>query len=178
MQAEQRLPEGLAERSRHPPRQHLDVLGPLAQRRQGEGQHVEPVIEVLAELAGGDGPLQVPVARREDSRLADLRLGAADRLEGILTDRDVLYRVVARGLNPNAVRVREVASQPVSACGEDDAVEAAMDLMAAHHVRRLPVRDAAGRVVGWVTLADLARQLLVGSDALQTALRSLAEPAD
>ena len=107
-----------------------------------------------------------------------LPVGSADRLEGILTDRDVLYRVVARGLDPTAVRVREVASQPVIACGEDDAVEAVMDLMAAHHVRRLPVRDASGRVVGWVTLADLARQLLVGSDALQTALRSLAEPAD
>jgi len=46
---------------------------------------------------------------------------------------------------------------------------------AAHHIRRLPVRDAAGRVVGWVTLADLARRLLLDSGSLQAALREATE---
>jgi CBS domain-containing protein len=50
-----------------------------------------------------------------------------------------------------------------------------MDLMAAHHIRRLPVRDAAGRVVGWVTLADLSRRLLLDSGSLQAALREVTE---
>lgn len=130
------------------------------------------------EFVDGEAPVKEAAELMGEIDVGALPVGSADRLEGILTDRDVLYRVVARGLDPTTVRVREVASQPVIACGEDDAVEAAMDLMAAHHVRRLPVREASGRVVGWVTLADLARQLLVGSDALQTALRSLAEPAD
>ena len=146
--------------------------------RTSSAMKVADLMTRHVEFVDGEAPVKEAAELMGEIDVGALPVGAADRLEGILTDRDVLYRVVARGLNPNAVRVREVASQPVSACGEDDAVEAAMDLMAAHHVRRLPVRDASGRVVGWVTLADLARRLLVGSDALQTALRSLAEPAD
>ncbi len=49
------------------------------------------------------------------------------------------------------------------------------DLMAAQNIRRLAVMDAAGTVVGWVTLADLARRLLVDSDTVQQALRAATE---
>ncbi|MFO1057617.1 MAG: CBS domain-containing protein [Dongiaceae bacterium] len=104
-----------------------------------------------------------------------LPVGTAEQLEGIVTDRDILYRVVAAGLVPAAVRLRDIASHPVIGCGEEDSLPAAMDLMAAHHIRRLAVRDAAGRVVGWLTLADLARQLLVGSDTVQQELKALTE---
>ena len=106
-----------------------------------------------------------------------LPVGTAEALEGVITDRDILYRVVAKCLDNAAVRVRDIVSRPVIGCGVDDSVQAAMDLMSAHHVRRLAVRDRGGKVVGWVTLADLARQLLVGSDALQGALRELSEEA-
>jgi CBS domain-containing protein len=91
-----------------------------------------------------------------------LPVGAPERLEGVLTDRDILYRVVARGLDCAAVRVRDVLTTPVLSCRAEDDVRDAMDLMAAHHIRRLPVRDAAGRVVGWVTLADLSRRPAAG----------------
>jgi CBS domain-containing protein len=104
-----------------------------------------------------------------------LPAGSADRVEGVVTDRDILYRVVAAGLDPTRVRVREVLSRPVVTCGEDDTVQAAMDIMAANHIRRMPVQDAAGRVTGWVTLADLARKLLVDSGTLQGALKALTD---
>lgn len=105
-----------------------------------------------------------------------LPAGSEDRVEGIVTDRDILYRVVASGRDPGRVRVREVLSRPVVACGEDDTITAAMDMMAANHIRRMPVRNASGRVSGWITLADLARKLLVDSDALQGTLRAMTEP--
>lgn len=104
-----------------------------------------------------------------------LPAGSADRAEGIVTDRDILYRVVAAGRDPTQVRVRDVLSRPVVACAEDDTVQAAMDAMAANHIRRMPVLDAAGRVTGWVTLSDLARKLLVDSRALQDALTGLTD---
>lgn len=104
-----------------------------------------------------------------------LPVGNERDLQGILTDRDILYRVVARGLDPTRTRVREVMSAPVVACAEDDPVQAVMDAMAAHHVRRMPVQDAAGRVTGWVTLADLSRRLLLDSETLQDSLRRLTE---
>lgn len=107
-----------------------------------------------------------------------LPVGTADHLEGIVTDRDILYRVVARGMNAAEVVIRDVSTRPVIGCGEDDTLQAAMDLMATHSIRRLAVRDGTERVIGWVTLADLARHLLVGSGALQHALRDLTEAPD
>jgi len=106
-----------------------------------------------------------------------LPVGTPDRLEGVVTDRDLLYRVVARGLDCATVRLRDVLSQPVVFCAEEDSVQSAMDKMAANQVRRLPVLNGNGVVTGWITLADLARKLLVESEAMQGALRGLTEPA-
>lgn len=104
-----------------------------------------------------------------------LPVGTADRLEGIITDRDILYRVVARGLDCSVVRVREVLSRPVITCTEDDTVRSVMDSMAAHHIRRMPVRNHRSDITGWVTLSDLARKLLVEGETLQRSLQTLTE---
>jgi CBS domain-containing protein len=76
------------------------------------------------------------------------------QLTGILTDRDIVVRAVAEGLDP-AARVGDVASRdPVTvAPGED--LDDAMDLMARHRIRRLPVVED-GRLVGVVSQADVA----------------------
>ena len=104
-----------------------------------------------------------------------LPVGTADAIEGVLTDRDILYRVVARGLAPDAVTVRDVMTAPVIACDVDDGLQSVMDMMAAHHFRRAPVQDARGRVVGWVTLQDLSRKLLVENERLQGFMHELTE---
>lgn len=104
-------------------------------------------------------------------------VGSAARVEGIVTDRDVLYRVVAKGRDPVGTRVGEILSRPVVSCGEDDSLATAMDLMAANHIRRMPVLGAGGEVTGWITLADLARKLLVESKTLQEMLQGMTEPA-
>lgn len=106
-----------------------------------------------------------------------LPVGTPERLEGVVTDRDLLYRVVAKGLDSAAVPVRDVLSHPVVTCTETDTVHSAMDRMAANQIRRMPVCNAGGVVTGWITLADLARRLVVGSPALQTALREVTETA-
>ena len=105
-----------------------------------------------------------------------LPVGTAARVEGIVTDRDVLYRVVARGRDPVGTTVGEILSRPVVSCGEDDSVTSAIDLMAANHIRRMPVLGAGGEVRGWITLADLARKLLVENEALQGTLQGMTEP--
>jgi CBS domain-containing protein len=130
------------------------------------------------EFIDGDASVSEAAELMGELDVGALPVGSAEALLGVVTDRDILYRVVAKGLGSAAVRVREVASHPVIGCGAEDTVQAAMDAMAAHHVRRLAVRDDAGRVVGWVTLADLARHLLVDSAALQGALRDLTAATD
>ena len=105
-----------------------------------------------------------------------LPVGTADRLHGVITDRDILYRVVSKGLDPVGTRLRDIASRPVITCRPDDTLHTAMDAMAANHVRRMPVHNAdTGLIVGWITLADISRALLVGSTGLQQALREMTE---
>lgn len=129
------------------------------------------------EFIGADAPVKEAAELMGELEVGGLPVGGPADLQGVLTDRDILYRLVAAGLDPVATRVREVMSRPVIACRPEDTAQAAMDLMAAHHVRRLAVCDPAGRVMGWITLSDLSRRLLLDSEALQGALRGLTETA-
>ncbi len=106
-----------------------------------------------------------------------LPVGAPEDLQGVVTDRDLLFRVVAAGRDPARTRVREIMSSTVFTCRDTDTLETAMDMMAAYHVRRLPVRNEAGHVVGWVTLSDLARRLLLETGAIRDALGELTASA-
>jgi CBS domain-containing protein len=127
------------------------------------------------EFIAPDAPVSAAAELMGELEVGALPVGAPADLRGIVTDRDLLYRVVARGADASKVRVEEVLSAPVVTCGEEEEVRAALDLMAAHHLRRLPVVDAAGRVTGWITLSDLSRAMLHGSAALQSALSALTE---
>lgn len=138
----------------------------------------------VAEVMSGDVEFVAPEATAQEAaemmgelEVGALPVGGPETLVGVVTDRDLLYRVVAAGRDPTATRVREVMTSPVLACAEEDDVRAAMDLMAANHVRRLAVRNAAGRVTGWLTLTDLSRRMLLDSEALQGALRGVTEAA-
>ena len=130
------------------------------------------------ELIEPTAPVVAAAVLMGELEVGALPVGSADRLDGIVTDRDILYRAVARGLDATATPVREIASRPVIDCRLDDTVQTAMDLMAANHIRRMPVRNEAGAVVGWVTLADLARKLLVDGTAMQDALQALTDATD
>jgi CBS domain-containing protein len=103
-----------------------------------------------------------------------LPVGTATELLGILTDRDLLYRLVAEGRDPRSTRVIEVATRLVFSCRPDDAIASAMELMAAHNIRRLPVVDS-GTMIGWLTLSDLSRHLLIESEIVQKGLEELTD---
>ena len=78
---------------------------------------------------------------------------------GVVTDRDVAIRVVAQGRDPHRTSVREVMSDDVSTIPQETEVEKALSLMRAKTVRRLPVVDGAGQLVGVVSLDDILTQL-------------------
>lgn len=103
-----------------------------------------------------------------------LPVGSAENLVGVVTDRDILYRVVAEGRDPKRVRIGAVATKIVFSCRAEDALTTALEVMASHNIRRLPVMEN-DRVVGWLTLSDLSRRLLVDSDMVQSGLRELTE---
>jgi CBS domain-containing protein len=77
------------------------------------------------------------------------------RLVGVLTDRDIVVRGVAEGLDPTVCRVGDVASRDPVTVTPDQDLDEAMELMAHHRVRRLPVVSD-GRLVGVISQADVA----------------------
>ena len=85
--------------------------------------------------------------------------GEDDRLKGMVTDRDIVVKVLAQGKDPSSTPVSELATQDeVVTIGADDPIDEALRTMAAHKVRRLPVID--GReLVGIVSQADIATNL-------------------
>jgi CBS domain-containing protein len=97
------------------------------------------------------------------AHMADLRLGAlpvydGHTLHGMVTDRDIACRAVARGLDPTRTAVREVMTPHVVCCLETDSIVHAASLMKGKMVRRVVVLDEKGHLAGIVSLADLARR--------------------
>jgi len=84
-----------------------------------------------------------------------LPVGENDRLVGVVTDRDITVRGVAAGKDPNA-RIRDVMSAEVRYCFEDDDIADVLRNMGELQVRRLPVLNRDKRLVGIVSLSDLA----------------------
>jgi CBS domain-containing protein len=93
--------------------------------------------------------------RDEDVGLAPIVEG--DRLVGTLTDRDIAIRVVAEGKDPTSTKVTDVASKQLVTLDPQQDLDEALRLMAQHQVRRLPIVEEDGRLVGVVAQADLAR---------------------
>jgi CBS domain-containing protein len=102
-----------------------------------------------------------------------LPVGENDRLVGMITDRDIAVRAVAQGKGPTT-SVRDVMSEEVKYCFEDDDIDEVAQNMADLKVRRLPVLNADKRLVGIISLGDLA--LTDGPENAGEALCSISEP--
>jgi CBS domain-containing protein len=88
----------------------------------------------------------LPVVHGDDSRLV-----------GMITDRDICMATWSRGAAPSSIEVSDAMSQGIAYCSEGDSIGRAEAIMQSNQVRRLPVLDAAERLVGILSLADIAR---------------------
>jgi CBS domain-containing protein len=79
-----------------------------------------------------------------------------DKLAGVVTDRDIVVRAVAKKKDPQGMPVRDVASRDIVTVGPDEDLSEALKLMASYQVRRLPVIDEDNRLVGILAQADVA----------------------
>ncbi len=99
--------------------------------------------------------------RSEDTGVLPILDG--ERLTAVLTDRDIVVRAIADGLDPQTTTAGGVASSELVTIDPEQTLDEASRLMAQHQVRRLPVVEEDGRLVGILAQADLAR----ASDAAQ-----------
>jgi CBS domain-containing protein len=99
----------------------------------------------------------------KDADVGSLIVLGGEAVRGMVTDRDIVIRVVAEGRDAGATALGEICSQEPIMVSLRDTVEAAVEMMQTHAVRRLPVVDEDGRAVGIVSLGDLAVELDRGS---------------
>lgn len=90
--------------------------------------------------------------------VGSLPVTEGDRLVGMVTDRDIVTRVVAEGKDAQAATVGEIASKDLVTVDPQQDLDEALRLMAQHQVRRLPVVEEDGRLVGILAQADVARE--------------------
>lgn len=105
----------------------------------GEDQTVLEAAKLMAELGVGALPI----------------CGTDDRLKGMLTDRDIVIKVLASGKNPGATKAGELGEGKPVTIGADDSLDELVRTMARHQVKRLPAIDG-HRLVGVVSEADVA----------------------
>jgi len=80
----------------------------------------------------------------------------ANKIIGVLTDRDIVIRALAEGKDTESITVKDVMSSEIARCSSGDSVEVAMNIMKEKKVRRLMVLDADNSPVGIISLGDIA----------------------
>ena len=91
----------------------------------------------------------IPVVENEQTK----------KLVGIVTDRDLTLKIVAEGLDPKVTKVKAVMTHKVVTCRAEDDLQKALDAMAEHQLRRIPIVDDDNRIVGIIAQADVATRV-------------------
>lgn len=117
---------------------------------------VKDVMTSPVQVVEPDTSVIAAASQMRDANVGSLPVGEGDRLLGMITDRDIVVRCVAEGIDCHKRTVRDVMSAELLVCFEDQPVEEARRLMTEYQVRRLPVLDHKQRLIGIVTLDDLS----------------------
>lgn len=135
------------------------------------------IVEIMTsdpELIDPNASIREAAKRMKNEDIGALPVGENDRLIGMVTDRDIAMRGVAEGRSPDTTTVRDIMSEKIFYCFEDDDVEAAARCMAENQVRRLPILNRNKRLTGIIALADIAQS---GEKCETIALEGVSEPS-
>ena len=107
---------------------------------------------------GPDDTLSIAARNMQAKDIGSCPVVERDKLVGLVTDRDITVRAVAKGMDPNSTMVRDVMTTSLITGDPDMSAEDACELMAENQIRRLPIVEG-HRLVGMISLADLAMDL-------------------
>ena len=134
---------------------------------------ISEVMTSEVQVVQPDDTLQDAAAIMAEQDVGALPVCDGSRLQGMITDRDIAVRAVANGRDSDTP-VREVMSEDVIWCSEDDDTQDVLGRMGDRQIRRIPVVDANRNLVGIVSLGDLA---IEDEENVDEALRSISMPA-
>lgn len=130
---------------------------------------VKEIMTPSVEYMQADNSIKDAAIKMKELDIGVLPIVSGNRAIGIITDRDIVTRSVAQGLDPAMHQVVEAYSEDIITCKEDDDVKSAADLMEENKIRRLVVTDGGGNIRGILSLGDLALNTRKGisGDVLQ-----------
>jgi CBS domain-containing protein len=120
------------------------------------GTKVRDVMTAHPRFAAPDTPLSQVAELMEAEDVGSIPVLDGDELAGMITDRDIVVRAIAKGKDPRGMATSEISSSELVTVRPDHDLSEALHLMAQHQVRRLPVVDDENRLVGVVSQADVA----------------------
>lgn len=126
-----------------------------------------------AHIVSANDPLKKAAQIMAEEGVGFLPVEDDDRLIGMITDRDIVTRCVAQGKDGSA-RVRDAMTNDVKYCFEDEDIDDVIENMADIQVRRMPVMNREKRLIGVLSLADVAR--LYSPDAVGMAFSGVVSP--
>jgi CBS domain-containing protein len=118
---------------------------------------VREIMSEGVEVVRPDAPLKEVAAKMKTLDVGLVPVCDGGKLQGILTDRDITVRATAEGRDPSNTTVGEIMSRDLAYCFEDQDVHEAMNIMEARQIRRLPILNRGKRLVGIVSLGDIAK---------------------
>jgi CBS domain-containing protein len=135
---------------------------------------VSQVMSADVRVCSPKDTLQKVARIMDDIDAGAVPVGESDRLVGIITDRDMVLRAIAEGMGPETL-VGEVMTDGIQYCFDDETIEEVAQQMADLQVRRLAVLSRAKRLVGIVSLGDIAQAGREGREEGGEALREISE---
>ena len=141
---------------------------------------IREVMTEGAEVINSHAPAIEAAAKMRELNVGSLPVCDGERLEGLLTDRDIAVRLVAEGLDASMTKVNEIMTPGATYCYDDQTLEEAAEVMEAHQIRRLPILDRNKRLVGILSLGDLAVRAHASEDQklADDALKNISEPSE
>jgi len=138
---------------------------------------IKEIMTPGVEVISPEATLQQAAAKMRRLNIGPLPVCDGDQLVGMLTDRDITVRAVAEGCDPTTTTVREAMTPDLAYCFEDQDIEVAVQTMERYQIRRLPILSRDKRLVGLVSLGDLA---VSSGDQRQVGetLKQVSEPAE
>jgi CBS domain-containing protein len=110
------------------------------------------------EVVGPDDQVMTAAQKMAERDIGFLPVCDGDRLVGALTDRDITVRATAKGLDPKRTAVQDIMSKELTYCFDDEDIDRTVQLMKEKQLRRVVVVDRNKKLVGIVSLGDLARE--------------------
>lgn len=117
---------------------------------------VKDIMTAHAEWVDAGTSLEKVAKILRDNAIGCLPVGENDRLVGMITDRDIAFRAVADGRNPVTTMAKDVMTKGITYCFVDQSEEEALELMERKQIHHLPVLSRDKRIVGMLSLSDLA----------------------